>query len=358
MTTQKRIEHEPTIDQRPKSRQSAPDPFELWPQDTTMIALKDPSASCNGSNSPDWPAPAARSSRPAAALIALAAFASASLWQPFGAGPAHALTAGLNAAAGHARIAGRETAGFQRISAEDFKVGDISGPVSQPLGIDLKLPANPTVTYSFLMFRNMPQKFTLSAGFGAKDYWAVSLHDVDGLQMIPTDEYEGAFTLEVLLVKGMGSDPERRTAQVTFSAKGAAPAVASNDDSKLLTAARPDEATSAIPPLGGRSRAPAQKTEQVQAQQLSAIDESMMQRGDAYVAQGDIAAARLLYRQLAKKGIAAGALAMGNTYDPEFLATLPIRGLRPDLEQAKNWFRMAEELGSAQAARRLSALGR
>ena len=47
---------------------------------------------------------------------------------------------------------------------------------------------------------------------------------------------------------------------------------------------------------------------------------------------------------------------MGITYDPDFLATLAIRGLQPDIGQAKNWYRMAEELGSARAARRLAAL--
>ncbi len=235
--------------------------------------------------------------------------------------------------------------------AEAFKVEDVAGASGAPLPLKVQLPKNPTVTYSFLMFRNMPPKFTLSSGFGAKDYWAVSLHDIDGLQLIPPDGYEGSFTMEVLLVKGVGVDPEQRTAKVVVNPKAATPAVAAtSDDTKLLTAAPPDDTTAALPPLNPPRQTGAQGGE------LTGIDLSMMERGDTYLRQGDIAAARLLYRQLAKKGIATGALAMGSTYDPDFLATLAIRGLQPDIGQAKNWYRMAEELGSTQAARRLATL--
>ena len=234
--------------------------------------------------------------------------------------------------------------------ADTFKVEDVAGPSGVPLPLRVKLPENPTVTYSFLMFRNMPPKLTLSSGFGAKDYWAVSLHNIEDLHVIAPEDYEGSFTMEVLLVKGVGADPERRTAKVTIKSKATAAAVATNDDTKLLTAARPDETTAALPPLNPPRQAGAQDGE------LTGIDLSMMERGDTYLRQGDIAAARLLYRQLAKKGIANGAFAMARTYDPDFLATVRIRGLQPDIGQAKNWYRMAEELGSTQAARRLAAL--
>lgn len=152
------------------------------------------------------------------------------------------------------------------------------------------------------MFRNLPPKFTLSAGFGAKDYWAVSLNDIDGLRVIPPDGYEGAFTLEVLLVKGQGVDPERRAAQVAFTGDSpASPMASASDNTKLLTASRPEETTGSIQALEPRR----QSTEPTE------IDQSMQERGDTYLKQGDIAAARLLYKQLAKKGIAHGAFAHG-----------------------------------------------
>jgi hypothetical protein len=242
-------------------------------------------------------------------------------------------------------------AGLLQTGAEAFKVEDIAGVSGVPQPLKIQLPENPTVTYSFLMVRNMPPNFTLSAGFAAKNYWAVSLHDIDDLQIVAPEGYEGAFTIEVLLVKGMGADPERRTAKAVFKTGQSAPPIAStNDDNKLLTAAPPDETTAALPSLD-----PPRKTG-ARGGELTSIDQSMMERGDTYLKQGDVAAARLLYRQLAKKGFANGAFAMGLTYDPDFLGTLAVRGLQPDVEQAKNWYRMAEELGSAQAAQRLATL--
>ena len=242
-------------------------------------------------------------------------------------------------------------AGLLRTGAEAFKVEDITGVSGVPLPLKIQLPENPTVTYSFLMVRNMPPNFTLSAGFAAKNYWAVSLHDIDDLQIVAPEGYEGSFTMEVLLVKGVGADPERRTAKAVFKSEPSAPPIAStNDDTKLLTAARPDETTAALPSLDPPRQTGARSGE------LTSADQSMMERGDTYLKQGDVAAARLLYRQVAKKGIANGAFAMGLTYDPDFLGTLAVRGLQPDVEQAKNWYRMAEELGSAQAAQRLATL--
>lgn len=241
-------------------------------------------------------------------------------------------------------------AGLLQTGAEAFKVEDIAGVSGVPQPLKIQLPENPTVTYSFLMVRNMPPNFTLSSGFAAKNYWAVSLHDIDDLQMVAPEGYEGSFTMEVLLVKGVGADPERRTAKAVFKAEPSAPIASTNDDTKLLTAARPDETTAALPSLNPPRQTGARGGE------LTSIDQSMMERGDTYLKQGDVAAARLLYRQVAKKGIANGAFAMGLTYDPDFLGTLAVRGLQPDVEQAKNWYRMAEELGSAQAAQRLATL--
>ena len=234
---------------------------------------------------------------------------------------------------------------------EDFKVGDVAGTSSAPVPLSIQLPDNAVGAYSFLMLRNMPPGFTLSAGFGAKDYWAVSLKDINGLRINAPGGYEGSFTLEVLLVKGKGADPERRTAKVELQSSVSAPAVAStSDDNKLLTATRPDEFTGTLPLLDP----PRQKG--TQGGKITEFERSMMERGDALLKNGDITPARLLYSQVAKKGIAEGAFAMGNTYAPDFLATLPVRGLTPDIALARSWYRRAEELGSEQAARRLSAL--
>ena len=270
---------------------------------------------------------------------------------PGGSG-AHALPlggAGLNPA-------GLEDTGAARLlrtgaDADAFKVEDMTGASGVPLPLKLQLPPNPAQSYSFLMFRNMPPKFALSAGFATRDYWAASLRDADRLQIIPPDGYSGTFTLDVLLVKSAGSDPERRTAKVVVNPEPAAP-----DDAKLLTASRPEEATGALPPNPQRQSGTQAAQAPSSARELTDVEQSMMERGDSYFKQGDVAAARLLYKQIAKRGIPRGALSMGQTYDPETLSAVAIRGLQPDIAQAKNWYRVAEELGSTEAAQRLAKL--
>jgi TPR repeat protein len=71
---------------------------------------------------------------------------------------------------------------------------------------------------------------------------------------------------------------------------------------------------------------------------------------------GDIAAARLLFEELARKQSAKGARALAETYDPEVLKSVLIAGLRPDIEKAKKWYQRAAELGDGEAAARVSAL--
>jgi TPR repeat protein len=116
-----------------------------------------------------------------------------------------------------------------------------------------------------------------------------------------------------------------------------------------MTAAPEPVAAKAPPPQPVRTASPAS---------ISRDDESAgMQRAEQFLKNADIAGARLMFENLALRGSAQAAFAMGQTYDPEFLKTLVVQGLRPDVEQAKSWYRKALELGSPEASGRLSALG-
>jgi hypothetical protein len=241
-----------------------------------------------------------------------------------------------------------------------FRVADAAGPSGQPLPLRVILPDNATASYSFLMFRNLPPDFRLSAGFGTKTYWAVSLQDIEGLQILPSDNFTGALTLEVLLIKTLGSDPERVTVNVEFQPAGGG--------GRVLTSTPPDTtAALAEKNVGSGERNPrdARLVDEPRSNAgtgkgapMSASDRAQLDRGDAYLRQGDVASARLIYLQLARKNIAEGAFGMANTFDPEYLETLGVRGLKPDLVEAKKWYAKAQSLGSSLAARRLSTLGR
>lgn len=258
--------------------------------------------------------------------------------------------------------------------ASGFSVASASGPSGTPLPLRVVLPENAAATYSFLMFRNLPARFRLSAGFGTKTYWAVSLNDIQGLQIVPPDGYAGTLELEVLLVRTMGSDPERTVASVTFQPNpNSGRVLTATPADGAVTAALPD----AVPPKPFAERLPAGEPEE-RAQRhartveepppattaaparpvgMTEADRAQMDRGDVYLRQGDVASARLIYRQLARKDIAEGAYAMASTYDPEYLDSLGVRGLKPDIAEARKWYEKAQSLGSQQAARRLAVLG-
>lgn len=76
---------------------------------------------------------------------------------------------------------------------------------------------------------------------------------------------------------------------------------------------------------------------------------ALLKRGEEFVALGDLAAARLLFQRAAEAGSARAALAMGRTYDPEYLSLGAAQGVRPDLARAMAWYQKSAVLGDAQA---------
>jgi hypothetical protein len=83
---------------------------------------------------------------------------------------------------------------------------------------------------------------------------------------------------------------------------------------------------------------------------------TLVARGGKYFAAGDVAAARLVLRPAALAGDAVAALTLGETYDPVVLKRLGVIGLSGDPAQARDWYRKAAELGSADAPQRLEQL--
>lgn len=82
----------------------------------------------------------------------------------------------------------------------------------------------------------------------------------------------------------------------------------------------------------------------------------LIKRGNDLLADGDIAAARLLLRRAAEAGSAEGALALGTTFDPIALQRLGAIGAVADLAQARHWYQRAAELGSSAASQQLAGL--
>ena len=82
---------------------------------------------------------------------------------------------------------------------------------------------------------------------------------------------------------------------------------------------------------------------------VSAVDD-LLARGDERLGSGDVSTARLFYEKAAAAGNARGALMMGATYDPNFLSTIGVYGVRGDDKAAAIWYRRAADLGDVAAA--------
>lgn len=82
----------------------------------------------------------------------------------------------------------------------------------------------------------------------------------------------------------------------------------------------------------------------------------LSRRSEDLIAQGDIAAARLMLSRAAEAGDARSALALGATYDLDVLRKLGVLGVAADAAQAHAWYTKAAEYGSGEATKRLEQL--
>ena len=118
--------------------------------------------------------------------------------------------------------------------------------------------------------------------------------------------------------------------------------------------------TDVVPPAPARVPTVAVRAAQAGSSDEWALDpgevERLVKRGEAYLAQGDIAAARLILGRAAEARDARAAFSLAATYDPAVLKKLHVVGFRPDIAQARAWYEKAAEYGSADATRRLAAL--
>ena len=81
-------------------------------------------------------------------------------------------------------------------------------------------------------------------------------------------------------------------------------------------------------------------------------------RGKGFLKDGDLASARLLFQRAAAAGNAEAAFILGTTFDPLFIRRMGVVGMEPDIARAREWYKKAAELGSADASQQLAILQR
>ncbi|HEV2550305.1 MAG TPA: hypothetical protein VGU20_23540 [Stellaceae bacterium] len=81
-----------------------------------------------------------------------------------------------------------------------------------------------------------------------------------------------------------------------------------------------------------------------------------LRRGDQSLRLGDIISARRFYEFAAASGITEAATALGQTYDPAYLKSAGVRGVKANPETARGWYEKAARQGDARAAQLLQSL--
>ncbi len=226
----------------------------------------------------------------------------------------------------------------------------LAGAPGEEVPLHLDLPAQPApgeaTGMGFVRILGLPPTFSLNRGFAARGAWAVSLSEASALTLSAPANFEGTLVLTVELVRDENTAPLRWQVQITLVARpGSSPQT-------------PAMATLApASPAGTQQQKPAESIGSMKAAKpLLAASRAQMDRAKQLLQENDVAAARLIFKRLAESGVAEAAFAMAQTYDPEFLKTIPTAGLQPDTAQARKWYERAAVMGNASAATRFGEL--
>jgi hypothetical protein len=266
-----------------------------------------------------------------------------------------------------------------------FFVNDIEGSAGQDTPVTILLPPAEELagagTGSFILVRNIPAGVRLSAGMSSGRLWVLPLHDASGLKLIAEQGVAGRFALEFHLIGANNKPLAKQTVALnlqSFEITGGRDATAAMAVEQALPAESPIlEPPPAIAPRASSERQPepgpklAARTAPAERPQpapdarprgaspgsVPSQEESLLlSRADDLLRQGGMAAARILLEELARKGSAKGALALARTYDPAYTPGSRASALNPSLDKALEWYRRADELGSAEAKDRIAEL--
>jgi hypothetical protein len=259
-----------------------------------------------------------------------------------------------------------------RRDGDDFHIEDISGETGTAAPVRLQLPPFRPTDYLLLSFRGLPKDFALSSGFRTSDAWLVSAHEAKDLLIMPPEDFDGSFTMEVRLIRGQNVVARTQVVKITF-ARPEIPATTVSETPPLAeerpTAALTEAA--AVTTTFQHEQEPDAEVEAEAEAEPAADAESQASEPppvgseqEAYLLglaqkmldQNDIAAARGIYRRLAYHKSRRGTLRLAQSYDPAFLSQFRTSNSLEDLEEARRWYRQAADLGADEASQRLSAL--
>ncbi len=180
--------------------------------------------------------------------------------------------------------------------------------------------------------------------------WRLPLADVARATLTPPRDFVGVMDLVVELRSADGASIDKGPMRIewskpieTSSASTSTPTSASTSASAQPGADEKPRAAVAPAPSGNQA---------VDPEEIAML----VKRGEVFIANGDLASARLVLQRAAESGDAQAALLLGSTYDAATFKKLKVLGSAPDSSLARAWYQRAADRGSAEAARRLEPL--
>jgi hypothetical protein len=193
---------------------------------------------------------------------------------------------------------------------------------------------------SFVRVRGLPPAISLSEGYvTAPGAWSVPVSALSSLRLNVPVGVTGRTELGISLITEDGTLlAQARTILVIEPPPPPPPKEVTRESAKPVVPAAPQRA----PVLSPADREAAER---------------LVSRGEREAEQGNIAAARQFYLRSAQIGLARGAMLLAATYDPRELLRMGVRGVQPNVAEARKWYERARELGAPEADDRLARLG-
>jgi hypothetical protein len=235
-------------------------------------------------------------------------------------------------------------------------IGDANIPLK--LGVEVKnYTADATVDLS-----GLPAGTVLSSGIARGDgQWRIIVDDLPKTRVTPPRDYVGLMTLTAE-VRGSGQAIVRGPVRLTWRQVPAPPDTVGvrTPNAGLPVAgnvATPKTEPPVAPKIIEAPAAPAKSEAAVAPRKLNATEiAALLRRGEELLANGDLAAARLLLQRVAETKNAQAAFQLASTYDPAALKKLSNNSVAADPALAQYWYERARDWGSPDASSPLEAL--
>jgi hypothetical protein len=235
-------------------------------------------------------------------------------------------------------------------------IGDANVPLK--LGVEVKnYTADATVDLS-----GLPAGTVLSTGSARGDgQWRIIVDDLPKTRVTPPRDYVGLMTLTAE-VRGNGQAIVRGPVRLTWRQIPATPDTVGVRTPNAGLPVAANVATPKIePPVAPKTTetpaAPVKTEAAVAPRKLNASEvAALLRRGEELLANGDLAAARLLLQRVAETKNAQAAFQLASTYDPAALKKFSNNSVAADPALAQYWYERARDWGSPDASSPLEAL--